>query len=228
MENTKRLISVGEAISKTNSLTSKGLGLFILISAIYGVLEALINLIPYQFTSPSSIIISITFTVISVLLLPPLFVGILIWAVLKLDKGEKPDLNESFNIALQRLPKLLWTTILQIVFILVGLIFLIIPGIVLGVWFFAAEYLVVEKNLGPWEALMESKKLIHGNFFSVFLLSLIILVFLALVLGISQLLFVNLLGLKILGDFISSTLIILIPTVFGFVVYKSLINLRSA
>ncbi|MEX0621989.1 MAG: hypothetical protein WD187_03300 [Candidatus Woykebacteria bacterium] len=228
MENTKRLISASEVISQTYSLISKGFGAFLLISVIYGVLQApVLILVSDQFSNTVSVIISITVTLINVLLLQPLFGGVVVWSVLKLSKGEKPNLNESFNIALQRFPKLLAVTILQIIFIVLGLVLFVIPGIVFGVWFFAADYLVVEKNLGPWKALMESKELVKGNFFGVFLLGLIILAFLVVLFAISQFILINIENFKVSIDSVGLTLSSLVAIVYGFVVYKSLLNLRS-
>lgn len=72
------------------------------------------------------------------------------------------------------------TTLLMYVMILVGFICLILPGIYLAVAYSFALPLVVEKNLGPWEALETSRKAMHAHWFTYFglmlLMGLIILV----------------------------------------------------
>lgn len=52
----------------------------------------------------------------------------------------------------------------------VGLVLLIVPGIILGLMFFCAGYLTIEKNLGPIEALKESARITRGSRWRLFLL----------------------------------------------------------
>jgi len=73
--------------------------------------------------------------------------------------------------------------------VVVGLILLIIPGIYFGLRLKFAVYLVIDKNLGPVEAIKKSWKMTKGNvwnlFFFGFLLGLInILGFLCLIIGL--------------------------------------------
>lgn len=58
----------------------------------------------------------------------------------------------------------------------VGWLFFILPGIYLSVAYFLALPLIVEKNLGPWEAMEASRKAISKRWFSVFLMMLIFFV----------------------------------------------------
>jgi len=66
------------------------------------------------------------------------------------------------------------TTILMYVMIILGLILFILPGIYLAVGYYMAIPLVVEKNLGPWEALEASRKAVGKRWFSVFGLFLVL------------------------------------------------------
>ena len=54
------------------------------------------------------------------------------------------------------------------VIVFVGFILLIIPGIILAVRLQYATYLIVDKNLGPIEALKTSWKLTRGNTWNLF------------------------------------------------------------
>jgi uncharacterized membrane protein len=75
-------------------------------------------------------------------------------------------------------PKLFWkylgVKILQWIIIFVGIILLVIPGIIAGIVFMLATYLVLDRNLAPIEALKESARLTKGNRWNLFLLFLAI------------------------------------------------------
>ncbi|NIB41660.1 hypothetical protein HBA55_18795 [Pseudomaricurvus alkylphenolicus] len=58
--------------------------------------------------------------------------------------------------------------ILVYVMLMIGFLLLIIPGIYLSVAYMFAIPLVVEKNLGPWEAMEASRKAVTKNWFTVF------------------------------------------------------------
>jgi uncharacterized membrane protein len=57
----------------------------------------------------------------------------------------------------------------------IGLILFIVPGIIFGIMFGFAQYLVIEKNLDPLSALRESAALTKGNRWNLFLLGLALL-----------------------------------------------------
>lgn len=83
--------------------------------------------------------------------------------------------------------QLLLTMILMYIMLIIGFLLLILPGIYLAVAYYFALPLVVEKNLGPWQALEASRKAITKRWFSVFgfvLLLTLIIVISAILLGI--------------------------------------------
>lgn len=61
-------------------------------------------------------------------------------------------------------------TFMQGLAIIGGLILLIIPGIIFGLMFYFAGYLVMDKNLGPVEAIRESARITNGHKWELFLL----------------------------------------------------------
>jgi hypothetical protein len=63
---------------------------------------------------------------------------------------------------------LLITIILMYVMIVIGFLLLVLPGIYLGVAYYFAIPLVVEKNMGPWEALETSRKAVSKHWFGFF------------------------------------------------------------
>ncbi len=71
--------------------------------------------------------------------------------------------------------KFVGVSLLTGICILVGLVFLIVPGIILGILFMFAGYLVIEEKLGPIDAMKKSIELTKGNRVQLFMLSLAIL-----------------------------------------------------
>ena len=56
--------------------------------------------------------------------------------------------------------------------VIIGLILLIVPGIIVGIMFGFACYLVIERGLGPIEALKESMRITKGHRWDLFVLAL--------------------------------------------------------
>ena len=59
--------------------------------------------------------------------------------------------------------KFLGTTILLALAVAVGLVLLIVPGIIFGLMFMFATFVVIERGLGPIDALSESHRLTRGH-----------------------------------------------------------------
>jgi len=55
------------------------------------------------------------------------------------------------------------TRLLVGVVVVVGLILLIVPGVIFGLMFMFASYIVIDKGLGPVEAMKESKRITDGH-----------------------------------------------------------------
>jgi uncharacterized membrane protein len=67
------------------------------------------------------------------------------------------------------------TMLLMYLILVIGFLLLILPGIYLAVAYYLALPLVVEKNLGPWQALEASRKAITHRWFAVFGLVLLLM-----------------------------------------------------
>ncbi len=65
--------------------------------------------------------------------------------------------------------KYLGASLLGGVAAIIGLIFLIVPGIILGLMFAFATYIVIDRGLGPVEALQESRRITNGHKWQLFL-----------------------------------------------------------
>lgn len=62
------------------------------------------------------------------------------------------------------------TTLLFVLVLVVGLVLLVVPGIIWGIMFGFAPYLVIDKRLSPIEALKESRRMVYGYKWELFLL----------------------------------------------------------
>jgi len=107
---------------------------------------------------------------------------------LKVYAGEKFEVSEIFE-SYRLFLKYLLATILYFLAVIGGLILLIVPGIILIIRMGLYTYLIVDKQMGPLEALKESMRLTKGNAFNLFLfwfllLGVLILGFLCLIVGL--------------------------------------------
>jgi hypothetical protein len=77
----------------------------------------------------------------------------------------------AFNYLGYTLP-LVGVAIMMMIFTIIGFFLLIIPGIYLSMAYLFAMPLIVEKQLGPWQALESSRQAVTHHWFKVFLVSL--------------------------------------------------------
>jgi len=108
--------------------------------------------------------------------------------------------------------------VLYLLTIMVGLIFLIVPGIYLAVRFLLFPYAILDTRLGPLDALRKSYRITEGNFWSIFSVMLIIT-------GLA--LVVRLLTGKIVSVLIFSTIFWPFTVVVYVVVYRKLCALKE-
>ena len=91
----------------------------------------------------------------------------IIKAVSLVLKGEIKGVKETFKLAWPRVGNYAITTILVGLLLLGGFLLLIIPGILVLVWFAFANYIVVTEKIGARDALRRSKALVKGYFWQV-------------------------------------------------------------
>lgn len=105
----------------------------------------------------------IAFAIISVLSLW-IFAASLVVIINK----EKKPLKDAFRTAWQMLPALFWIELLYSLAVLGGLLLLVVPAIIFGIWFSFATYIFVAEGIKGKEALKKSKQLVKGNWWPVF------------------------------------------------------------
>ena len=117
-------------------------------------------------------------------LLLTLLIGIVFWIinttlllgviaiVLKFAKNEKPVIQDLFSKK-HLFFKYIFSNTLVTILTIVGLLFFIVPGIILAVrsQFFA--YFIVENEIGPIDAIKKSWNLTKGSFWNIFLFGLL-------------------------------------------------------
>lgn len=99
------------------------------------------------------------------LILLPMLAGF--WFVgVAIARGERPDLFSVFGWYDETF-KLLLVVILSYLLVAVGTIFFVIPGVYLLVSYQLAIPLAVDRQLGPWEAMETSRRIIGPHWFRV-------------------------------------------------------------
>lgn len=88
--------------------------------------------------------------------------------LLKISKGERPAFSE-FTSNMGYFGNLLGASILIGIVVTAGLICLVIPAIFLGCKLIFTPLLILDKNMGPIEAMKESWRLSEGQFWKIFL-----------------------------------------------------------
>jgi hypothetical protein len=85
-----------------------------------------------------------------------------------IDNYKKFDLTEAYRQTFKLIPSLLWLSFLGGFIILGSFVFLIIPGIVFGIWFIFAPYILVNENLKGMNALLKSKEYVRNYWWKIF------------------------------------------------------------
>ena len=158
------------------------LGLFVAVAVINGVVK-----MADEFGGTESWYFKSVWQVIEFVVNLVLDLGIIV-IMLKFKDGSKPEFGDLFN----RLPLVFPFAIASIIYavmVIVGLIFLIVPGLYLAVRFVYFGYFIVDEGAGPIEALQKSSALTEGVrmdlfFFGAMMVGINILGLLALFVGV--------------------------------------------
>lgn len=121
---------------------------------LYFVLQVVLNAIPYLGV------------VTSMAVSTPLLMGNFIVSA-KLLQGQAPEFRDFFT-GFQFFVPLLLLSLVAGIFIGIGTVLLIIPGIYLAVAYLFASNLVVDRRLDFWPAMELSRRMVHRHFWPVF------------------------------------------------------------
>ncbi len=116
-----------------------------------------------------SVVMQVAVTLVSY----PLMAGIMLIGVYR-SVGEPISIHLLFNNWSKTVP-LFVCYLIMMVLITIGFLLFVLPGIYLTFAYMLAMPLIVEKGLGPWEALEASRKAISKRWFSVFFIFIILM-----------------------------------------------------
>ena len=168
---TAKAFSKGEAIRFGWATMKAHLGFFLGLLLVALVI-CFIPGIPQELTEENAPVLSFLFGIVSSLF--QMIVGMgLVTISLKFIDNAKPELGDLFS-RFHLFFKYLGGNILYILIILGGLILLIVPGIVWALKFQFFNYFIIDKELGPIEALRRSAAITMGAKWDLFLFGLLV------------------------------------------------------
>jgi uncharacterized membrane protein len=147
-----------------------GLAIYVVIAIIIQLLLGLV--FPSGTTEEPNLLNQQIVGILSYPVLMPLMVGIMMMAI-QHTRGESIDFKSIFNYY-HLTGKLALAGILIYIMTVVGLLLLILPGIYLSIAYVFALPLIVDKNMGVWDAMEHSRKSVTKHWFKVFGLMLLL------------------------------------------------------
>lgn len=116
-----------------------------------------------QYENPMMIVMFITLTLMSIVL------GLwtqttTYFSILKLGQTER----EVFKLGFSNMLKFFAVSFVVGLIVLFGLILLIIPAIIFGIWYSFSVWLVLDRGIRIGEALKQSKAMVRGRFWKIF------------------------------------------------------------
>ncbi|MDO8264903.1 MAG: hypothetical protein Q7T34_00870 [Candidatus Parcubacteria bacterium] len=193
-----------------------------------------IMLIPFTLRiifGASSIIFTGTVSFVLVIIGVVLSLFFAFWASLAViyavgERNHKGDIKESFLKPYKKIGRLGIVSILTLLIVLGGFIFLIIPGIIFSIWYGFSMFIAIFEDTYGMKALSRSKKLVSGYAMDVFLKyfagGLIVLV----IVLIPKIITAFLLGNDLSGDIFS---LFLSPffVIYSFLIYEELKKIKG-
>jgi len=157
---------IKEAWEKTygfkGTLLAAGLVIFLIILVINFGVTFLVSSVGLE----ENFIVALINQLIFMAIMYPFMAGIIMLGIRR-SVNLPINFSMAFGYFSYTLP-LIIVAILMTILTTIGFILLIIPGLYLSFAYFLAIPLVVEKNLGPWQALESSRKAITHHWFKVF------------------------------------------------------------
>ncbi len=137
------------------------IGVFIGLSIVF---QIIIGVIISTLSPGVAVVIGLIQQIIFSLIILPIAAGLFMLGIRRAaDASIQPG---SILGYFSKMLPLFFTTLLMSIMIFIGFLLLILPGIYLTIAYYMAVPLVVEKGLGPWEALETSRKVITKRWFT--------------------------------------------------------------
>lgn len=165
-------------------------------------------------------IVLLTISVVASIIWGVWFQATVIKALSLVSAGKTKGVKETFLLTWPRVGKYALTTFVVALGFSGGILLLIIPGILVLVWYTFASFIIVEEDIGVKAALGKSKKLVSGHFWSVAGRGLVF-VFLSIFIQVA-LTFIPIVGPLV--AILARPLYVLLP----YVMYKELARIKAA
>jgi hypothetical protein len=122
--------------------------------------------------SPGGIAIIVLTTIVSCPIYAVFIAGLFKY-YLKLIRGEEAGIGDAFSGFGRSIGQLVLLGLVMNILTIIGYVLCLVPGIYLAVaWFFSIP-LVIDKQMGFWEAMEASRKMVHKHWFLVFVFLLV-------------------------------------------------------
>lgn len=161
--------SIGKEISYGWETAKAHLPFFVVIILITGIVNFAPNILVQNMQKDVPVLsglLSLVLWVVSMLV----SLG-LIKITLKIIDNKKTEIVDLFN-GYPQLLNFVVASIIYSIIVVVGLILLIVPGIIFSIKYHFYSYLIVDRNMGPLEALKKSGDITKGSKWQLFLLGL--------------------------------------------------------
>lgn len=150
----------------------------------------------------------------------------LMYLVINISKSSTIGLKEAYTLSLGKLLSYWWVAFLVGIICVGGTILLIVPGIIFAIWYCFSTWVLVEEDLRGMNALAKSKQYVKGRWGMVFakLAFIGVVVFIASVLINVIFKIINLDGLNIVGQAVTSFVLTPVALIYFYLLFKELKN----
>ncbi|MBW4656116.1 MAG: hypothetical protein KME20_24210 [Kaiparowitsia implicata GSE-PSE-MK54-09C] len=169
-------VDMGKYLSRGWELFQKNIGGFIGFALVLAALVIVVGVLPER--------LDFLGTLASVVLTGPLAAG-WYYVTFRLMKQQVPTFNDFF-LGFNNFLPLFLANLLVNIFVGIGMVFLLLPGIFLAVAYIFTVPLIVERRFDFWAAMETSRKLITKQWFAIFVFVLVLVL-------------INILGALLLG-----------------------------
>jgi hypothetical protein len=178
-------LDIGGCVSRSWELVKTNFWPIVGITALIMLLTMAINQVLGLFTrpaidamisehrvSPGGIAIIVLTTIVSCPIYAVFIAGLFKY-YLKLIRGEEAGIGDAFSGFGRSIGQLVLLGLVMNILTIIGYVLCLVPGIYLAVaWFFSIP-LVIDKQMGFWEAMEASRKMVHKHWFLVFVFLLV-------------------------------------------------------
>lgn len=179
---TVSLLGPGELLRKTFQIYKRRIGVFLGIMVIpflvyllfipFFLLPLFFNLSFIAFYKSLGLIL-LPFVLSVMIVLGIIAFVVNLWASIALlyavkERDQKIGIKESFTKGWSKILSYWWISILAGLITMVGFLLFIIPGIIFGLWFSLAGYVLVSEDIKGMKALLRSKQLVKGYWWKIF------------------------------------------------------------